>query len=52
MKLVNSQCLIHPGQSAQLAFSAMHEGERYGFCCQGCKQMFVQEPARYLAQQP
>ncbi len=28
---------------------AEHGGETYFFCCDGCKDMFVKEPAKYLA---
>ncbi|MFO0593562.1 MAG: heavy metal translocating P-type ATPase, partial [Polyangiaceae bacterium] len=28
---------------------AEHAGQTYFFCCDGCKEMFVKEPAKYLA---
>jgi heavy metal translocating P-type ATPase len=28
---------------------AVHEGETYYFCCDGCRSMFEAEPAKYLA---
>ncbi len=31
---------------------AEHAGETYYFCCDGCRQKFVADPARYLAAEP
>jgi xanthine dehydrogenase accessory factor len=30
------------------AHTATHEGETYFFCCSGCREQFVAEPARFL----
>ena len=31
-------------------FTATHDGTTYGFCCDGCHDLFVADPAKYLAQ--
>jgi xanthine dehydrogenase accessory factor len=30
------------------AHSAMHQGQTYFFCCSGCREQFVADPARFL----
>jgi Cu+-exporting ATPase len=32
--------------------SAEHEGEKYYFCCAGCREKFIAEPWRYIAETP
>jgi len=32
--------------------SAEHEGEKYYFCCAGCREKFIGEPWRYIAETP
>ena len=36
--------------SAQSAHSVEHSGQRYVFCCGGCREMFLADPGRYLGQ--
>ena len=31
---------------------AQHAGKTYYFCCDGCRNMFAADPAKYLAKQP
>ncbi len=43
------------GMSVAVATSqhqAQHDGKTYHFCCDGCRGMFVKDPAQYLAPRP
>ena len=40
------------GMSVEIAsarYTADYEGQRFYFCCPGCRYAFVQEPGKYLA---
>jgi xanthine dehydrogenase accessory factor len=36
---------------ATARFTAEHDGQRYYFCCPGCRRSFEKEPEKYLAAQ-
>jgi len=40
--------LVRLGISKQKAVVYAYESREYLFCCQGCMQQFISEPARYL----
>ncbi len=40
--------LVRLGISIDKAAAHRHEGEEYHFCCQGCVDLFVTDPAKYL----
>ena len=40
--------LVRLGISEDQAASRHHDGERHHFCCEGCADLFVTDPARYL----
>ena len=40
--------LVRLGISKELATTHHHEGEEHLFCCQGCADLFVDDPERYL----
>ena len=36
----------------QDASRAIHQGQHYVFCCDGCKAPFLENPGKYLGKQP
>ena len=42
--------LVRLGISHQEAVRARHEGQEHFFCCRGCAELFMSEPAKYLAE--
>lgn len=42
--------LVRLGVSRAEAARAEHEGIEYLFCCEGCRELFGSDPARYLAE--
>ena len=40
--------LVRLGISNDKAFPHVHEGRQYHFCCQGCVDLFIAEPQKYL----
>ena len=40
--------LVRLGISKDETTFYSHEGEEYGFCCQGCVDLFITDPQKYL----
>ncbi len=40
--------LVRLGISKENSVPQRHDGEEYRFCCQGCAELFVTDPEKYL----